>query len=87
MYPENPEGTRVFVGSVGYVSNTARTRTHNLRVLSQVLADSIRPRGWLQPRAVFDHTVASSGICHINIVQLHDRIEGLVFSMLIIIII
>ena len=32
MYPENPEGTQVIVGSVnmGYISNTARNRAHNL---------------------------------------------------------
>ena len=32
MYPENPEGTRVIVGSMnmGYVSDIARTRTRNL---------------------------------------------------------
>ena len=32
MYPENPEGTRVIVGSrnMGYISDTARNRTHNL---------------------------------------------------------
>ena len=32
MYPENPEGTQVIVGSMnmGYVSDTARDRTHNL---------------------------------------------------------
>ena len=32
MYPENPEGTKVIVGSMnmGYISDTARNRTHNL---------------------------------------------------------
>ena len=32
MYPENPEGTQVIVGSMnmGYLSGTARNRTHNL---------------------------------------------------------
>ena len=32
MYPENPEGTQVIVGSLnmGYISDTARNRTHNL---------------------------------------------------------
>ena len=32
MYPENPEGTQVIVGSMnmGYISDTARNRTHNL---------------------------------------------------------
>ena len=32
MYPENPEGTQVIVGSMnmGYKSDTARNRTHNL---------------------------------------------------------
>ena len=32
MYPENPEGTQVIVGSMnmGYISDTARIRTHNL---------------------------------------------------------
>ena len=32
MYPENPEGTQVIVGSMnmGYISDTARSRTHNL---------------------------------------------------------
>ena len=32
MYPENPEGTQVIVGSVnmGYISYSARNRTHNL---------------------------------------------------------
>ena len=32
MYPENPEGTQVIVGSMnmGYLSDTARNRTHNL---------------------------------------------------------
>ena len=31
MYPENPEGTQVIVGSMnmGYISDTARNRTHN----------------------------------------------------------
>ena len=32
MYPENPEGTQVIAGSVnmGYISDTARNRAHNL---------------------------------------------------------
>ena len=32
MYPENPEGTQVIVGStnMGYISDPARNRTHNL---------------------------------------------------------
>ena len=32
MYPENPQGTQVIVGlmNMGYISNTARNRTHNL---------------------------------------------------------
>ena len=32
MYPENPEETQVIVGSMnmGYISDTARNRTHNL---------------------------------------------------------
>ena len=32
MYPENPEGTQVIVDSMnmGYISDTARNRTHNL---------------------------------------------------------
>ena len=32
MYPENPVGTQVIVGSMnmGYISDTARNRTHNL---------------------------------------------------------
>ena len=32
MFPENPEGTQVIVGSMnmGYISDTARNRTHNL---------------------------------------------------------
>ena len=32
MYPENPEGTQVIVGSMnmGYISDTAKNRTHNL---------------------------------------------------------
>ena len=32
MYPENPEGTQVIVGSMnmGHTSDTARNRTHNL---------------------------------------------------------
>jgi len=32
MYPENPEGTQVIVSSMnmGYISDTARNRTHNL---------------------------------------------------------
>ena len=32
MYPENPEGTQVIVGSMnmGYISDTARNWTHNL---------------------------------------------------------
>ena len=32
MYPENPEGTQVIVGSMnmGYISATARNRTHDL---------------------------------------------------------
>ena len=32
MYPENPEGTQVMVGSmnVGYISDIARNRPHNL---------------------------------------------------------
>ena len=31
MYPENPEGTQVIVGlmNMGYISDTARNRTHN----------------------------------------------------------
>ena len=32
MYPENPEGTQVIVGSMnmGYISDTARNRAHDL---------------------------------------------------------
>ena len=32
MYPENPQGTQVIVGSMnmGYISDTARNPTHNL---------------------------------------------------------
>ena len=32
MYPVNPKGTQVIVGSMnmGYISDTARNRTHNL---------------------------------------------------------
>ena len=32
MYPENPGGTQVIVGSMnmGYISDTAKNRTHNL---------------------------------------------------------
>ena len=32
MYPENPEGTQVIVGSMnmGYISDPARNQTHNL---------------------------------------------------------
>ena len=32
MYPKNPEGTQVILGSMnmGYISDTARNRTHNL---------------------------------------------------------
>ena len=32
VYPENPEGTQVIVGSMnmGYISDTAWNRTHNL---------------------------------------------------------
>ena len=32
MYPENPEGTQVIVGSMNleFISDTARNRTHNL---------------------------------------------------------
>ena len=32
MYPENPEGTQVIVGSMNmeYISDTARNRTRNL---------------------------------------------------------
>ena len=32
MYPENPEGTQVIIGSMnmGYISDTARNRTHDL---------------------------------------------------------
>ena len=32
MYPENPEGTQVIVGSMNmeYISDTARNRAHNL---------------------------------------------------------
>ena len=32
VYPENPEGTQIIVGSMnmGYISDTARNRTHNL---------------------------------------------------------
>ena len=32
MYPENPEGTQVFVVSMnmGYISDTARNRTHTI---------------------------------------------------------
>ena len=32
MYPENPEGTQVIAGSInmGYISDTAKNRTHNL---------------------------------------------------------
>ena len=37
MYPENPEGTQVIVGSMnmGYISDTARNRIHNLFRLKQ----------------------------------------------------
>ena len=32
IYPENPEGTQVIVGSMnmGYISDTVKNRTHNL---------------------------------------------------------
>ena len=45
MYPENPEGTQVIVGSMnmGYISDTARNRTHNPAVPSQAGADTTRP--------------------------------------------
>ena len=46
MYPENPEGTQVNVGSMnmGYISDTARNQTHNL--LSQAGADTTMPQWW-----------------------------------------
>ena len=45
MYPENPEGTQVIIGSMnmGYISDTARNRTHNLYI-SQAGADNTRPQ-------------------------------------------
>ena len=41
MYPVNPEGTQVILGSMnmGYISDTARNRTHNL----------FRPKRYLSP--------------------------------------
>ena len=46
MYPENPEETQVIVGSMnmGYISDTARNRTHNLFVPSQAGADTTMPQ-------------------------------------------
>ena len=45
MYPENPEGTQVMVGSMnmGYISDTARIRTHNL-FRPPAGADTTRPQ-------------------------------------------
>ena len=49
MYPENPEGTQVIVGSMnmGYISDTARNRTHNL----------FRPKREPIPLGHSDHSV------------------------------
>ena len=45
MYPENPEGTQVIVGSMnmGYISDTARNRMSQ-PVPSQAGADTTRPQ-------------------------------------------
>ena len=46
MYQENPEGTQVILGSmnIGYISDTAMNRTHNLAVPSQAGADPTIPQ-------------------------------------------
>ena len=45
LYPENPEGTQVIVGSMnmGYISDTA-VESNSQPVLSQVGADPTRPQ-------------------------------------------
>ena len=50
MYSENPEGTKVIIGSMnmGYISDTARNRTHNL----------FRPK-WEPISLVMDWTVGA----------------------------
>ena len=52
MYPENPEGTQVIVRSMnmGYISDTARNRTHN----------RFRPKRESIPLGHSDGQVASS---------------------------
>ena len=65
MYPENPEGTRVIVGSVnmGYVSDTARNRTHNL----------FRPKCILIP---LGHSDGYFVVIFNNIIQIDLMIKG-----------
>ena len=46
IYPENHKGNQVIVGSMnmGYISDTARNRTHNLFRPKWELADTTRPQ-------------------------------------------
>ena len=54
MYPENPEGTQVIVGSMkmGYISDTARNRTHNLFCSTrESIPPGMGPKpSWSRPR-------------------------------------
>ena len=71
MYPENSEETQVIVGSMnmGYISDTARNRTHNLfrrkrepTLLghSDGLLGPISPTPWLNEPYVYWNAIHSS---------------------------
>ena len=64
MYPENPEGTQVIVGSInmGYISDTARNRTHNL----------FRPKREPIPLGHSDGDPRSRDRCHVSEGQTED---------------
>ena len=64
MYPENPEGTQVILGSMnmGYISGTARNRTHNL----------FRPKRELIP---LDHSDGRVGTRRSRLNILTDNVE------------
>ena len=61
MYPENLEETQVIVGSMnmGYISDTARNRSHTRRVRSREGADDGKRADW-ELRHLSDKTVLQS---------------------------
>ena len=64
MYPENPEGTQVIVGSMnmGYISDTARNQTHNLfrPKWEPIPLDHSDGQSYLQQYQPFNNTFSKS---------------------------